>query len=111
GGATGYGSSQYELNSASYGWWLNGRLYQYNDPDSNVFEGYSANENMTRLLSTVVSGTLFINGDDLSGSAGQNLARGYLTNSRINRVARLGKAFRPVEGNTGTNPSDVMVLR
>ena len=110
GAGTGFASSQYELNSASYGWWLSGRLYQYNDPDAMVFEGFSANENMTRLLSAVVSGTLFLDGDDLSGSAGQALARTYLTQSRINSVARLGRSFRPVEGNSGTNPSDVLVL-
>jgi len=31
--------------------------------------------------------------------------------SRINGVARLGRAFRPLEGNTGTNPSEVLVLQ
>jgi hypothetical protein len=110
GAATGFASSQYELNSASYGWWLSGRLYQYNDPDGMVFEGFSANENMTRLLSAVVSGTVFLDGDDLTGSTGQALARTYLTNRRINDVARLGRSFRPVEGNTGTNPSELLVL-
>jgi hypothetical protein len=65
---------------------------------------------MIRLLSAVVSGTVFLDGDDLSGSAGQALARTYLTNSRINSVARLGRSFRPVEGNSGTNPPDVLVL-
>src|SRR5260370_25951156 len=29
----------------------------------------------------------------------------------MNAVARLGKAFRPVEGNAGTDPSSVLVLR
>jgi len=48
---------------------------------------------------------------DLSTTSGQALARTYLTNPRINHVARLGRAFRPVEGNTGTGPSEVMVLR
>ena len=110
GAALGSMSSQYELNSASYGWWMNGRTYTFNDPDEMVFEGFSANENMTRLLSGVVSGTVFLNGDDLTGAAGQALARAYLTNPRMNTIARLGKAFRPVEGNTGTNPSDVFVL-
>jgi len=111
GAATGLGGSQYELNSATYGWWLSGRLYQYNDPDHIVLEGFSANENMTRLISSVVSGTVFLDGDDLTGSTGQALARTYLTNSRINQVARLGRAFRPLDGNTGTNPSDVLMLQ
>ena len=77
-----------------------------------VFEGYTADDNMTRLLSAVVSGTVFLDGDDLHRvSTGQALARAYLTNGRINDVARLGQAFRPVEGNTGTAPSNVFVLQ
>jgi hypothetical protein len=110
GAAVGPLSTQYEMNSASYGWWMNGRLYRYNDPDGMVFEGFTASDNMTRLVSGAVTGTVFLNGDDLTRAPAQALARAYLTNARINDVARLGKAFRPVEGNTGTNPSDVLVL-
>ncbi len=103
-------SAEYELNSASYGWWMSGRMYPFNDPDEMVFTGYTASDNMTRLMSAVVSGTVFLDGDDLTQAPAQALARAYLTNDRINAVARLGKAFRPVEGNTGTNPSNVLVL-
>jgi alpha-galactosidase len=103
-------AAEYELNSASYGWWLSGRLYSYNDPDQLVFQGFTPTDNMARLLSGVVSGTLFLDGDDLTSAAGQSAAMKNLTNPRINAVARLGKAFRPVEGNTGTNPSSVLVL-
>jgi alpha-galactosidase len=110
GAARGFASSSYALNSASYGWWMSGRLYAYNDPDHLVFEGFSAQENMSRLLSGVVAGTVFLSGDDLTGSAGQSLARTYFTNPRVNAVARLGRAFRPVEGNTGTGASELMVL-
>jgi alpha-galactosidase len=55
----GYASSQYQLNSASYGWWQSGRLYEYNDPDYAVLEGFSPAENLTRVLALVVSGTVF----------------------------------------------------
>lgn len=110
GAAVGSLSTQYLMNSASYGWWMSGRLYAFNDPDAMVFEGFSRNDNMTRLISGAVAGTLFLDGDDLTSDAAQALARTYLTNERINAVARLGKAFRPVEGNTGTNPSDWLVL-
>jgi len=111
GAATGFASSQYQLNSTTYGWWMSGRLYQYNDPDYMVFDGFSAAANMTRLLSAVVSGTVFLSGDDLTNGSAQALARSYLTNPRINRLARLGRTFRPVESNTGTGPSEVLVLR
>jgi hypothetical protein len=56
-----------------------------------------------------VAGTLFLNSDDLASTAGQNLARMYLTDADINEVARAGVSFRPVEGNTGTNPAEVFV--
>jgi alpha-galactosidase len=58
----------------------------------------------------VISGTVFLNGDDLTSSAAQTLARAYLTNPRMNAVARLGRSFRPVEGNTSYKPSDTFVL-
>jgi hypothetical protein len=111
GAARGFASSEYELNSASYGFWMSGRLYQYNDPDYSVLEGFSPAENMTRVIATAISGTVFLNGDDLTSSNAQALARTYLTNSRINAVARMGRAFRPVEGNTGTKPSELFILQ
>jgi alpha-galactosidase len=110
GAAVGLTSSQYELNSMTYGWWMSGHVYTYNDPDSMVFEGFTPNENMVRLLTAVVSGTVFLNGDDLSGATGQALAKAYLTNGRINDIVRLGKTFRLVEGNTGTAPADLFVM-
>ena len=110
GAANGPLSTRYQMNSASYGWWMNGTIYRFNDPDEMVFEGFTATDNMSRLISGVVSGTVFLTGDDLTLGPAQALARANLTNQRVNAVARLGKAFRPVEGNTGTDPSDVLVL-
>jgi Alpha galactosidase C-terminal beta sandwich domain/Immunoglobulin I-set domain len=52
---------------------------------------------------------VFLNGDDLASAAGQNLAQTCLTHGAINEVARSGEGFRPVEGNTGTNATDVFV--
>ncbi|MBC7658365.1 MAG: hypothetical protein H7249_01505 [Chitinophagaceae bacterium] len=110
GAATGTGSSEYLLNSSSFGWWINGRLYNYNDPDQMVFQGFNSTENITRLLSAIVTGTVMFAGDDLTDAKAQNNNAYLLTNPRLNEIARMGKAFRPVEGNTGTKPSSVMVL-
>ena len=101
----------YEMQSVNYGWWLSGRLYQFNDPDMMQFAGATPNENQSRLISGVVSGTLFLNSDDLTSGTGQTLARTCLTNAAINSVARIGKTFRPVEGNTGTSATDVLVMQ
>jgi hypothetical protein len=99
------------MQAVNYGWWLNNRLYQFNDPDMMKFASFSANENQSRLINAAISGTVFLNSDDLASPVGQNLARMCLTNARINEIARSGVTFRPVEGNTGTNASDVFSLQ
>lgn len=111
GAAVGSLSTEYLMNSVTYGWWMSGAMYTYNDPDHMVFEGFAAPDNMMRVISGVISGTVMMAGDDLSVTAGQAPASTYLTNARLNAVARLGRTFRPLEGNTGTGPSDVFVLR
>ena len=103
--------TEYEMQSVSYGWWMSGRLYQFNDPDMMEFAGVTGNENQSRLISGAVSGTLFLNSDDLSSSTGQALALDCLTNTAINDVARIGQTFRPVEGNTGSSATDVLVMQ
>ncbi len=103
--------TEYVMNSISYGWWMSGRIYTYNDPDHMVLEGHTANENKSRVTSGVVAGTVFLNGDDVTGATAQSLTETWLTNNNINAVARLGKPFRPVDGNTSTEAADVLVLQ
>jgi predicted CxxxxCH...CXXCH cytochrome family protein len=97
------------MQAVTYGWWINGRLYQFSDPDLMKFSGATANENQSRFINCAIAGTVFLNSDDLASVSGQNLARTCLTNASINEVARAGVSFRPVEGNTGTNAADVFV--
>ena len=100
--------TEYTMNSVSYGWWLDG-LYAFNDPDVMVFgNGASANEAQSRLISGAVTG-LMLDGDDLTAATGQSAARLYLTNAAINDVARAGRTFRSIEGNTGTSAGDQFV--
>ena len=102
-------NTAYTMNSVSYGWWLDD-LYQFNDPDIMVFNGYGAttNENQGRLISGAVTG-IFLDGDDLTTAGGQAAAQICLTDATINRVASIGRTFTPVEGNTGTDASDIFV--
>src|SRR4030095_2978493 len=93
----------------NYGWWINGRLYQFSDPDMIKLSGGTPNENQSRLINCAVAGTVYLNSDDLASATGQNLARTCLTNAAINEVARAGISFQPVEGNTGTNAADVFI--
>ncbi len=104
------GNTSYTMNSVTYGWWLDD-LYQFNDPDIMVFNGYGAttNENQSRLINAAVTG-LFLDGDDLTGSSGQQGADYGLTNGFINAVARLGQTFIPADGNTGTSAANIFSL-
>lgn len=97
------------MQAINYGWWLNGRLYQFNDPDMSKLTGFTANENQSRIINCAVAGTVFLNSDDLTSAAAQSLARNCLTKAGINEVARAGVSFRPIEGNTGADASDVFV--
>jgi alpha-galactosidase len=97
------------MQAVNYGWWLNNRLYQFNDPDMMKFATFTSNENQSRVINAAISGTVFVNSDDLASPAGQSFARTCLTNARINEIARSGVTFRPIEGNTGTNASDVFI--
>jgi len=98
--------TEYTLNSLSYGWWLD-HAYSYNDGDNVVFNGVSIGENRARATSSVITG-IFIVGDDFStagyGSA-KTRAQAYLTNLEVNRIARLSKAFYPVESSDGSKAS------
>ncbi|HMD55078.1 MAG TPA: carbohydrate-binding protein, partial [Phycisphaerae bacterium] len=101
--------TEYTMNSVSYGWWLD-NLYQFNDPDIMVFYSYGAtsNENQSRLISGAVTG-LFLDGDATTNTAGQIIAEEMLTNQAIDAVARVGRTFTPVEGNTGTSAVNIFV--
>ncbi len=101
--------TSYEMQSVTYGWWINARLYQYNDPDCMKFSGATTNENQSRAIACAISGTVYLNSDDLTSAAAQTLAQTCLTNAAINGVAQSGQTFRPIEGNTGTNAANVFV--
>lgn len=97
------GETGYELNSLSFGWWLD-RVYTFNDADHLVLDGYSAGANRARITSGVITG-IYMLGDNLSQKGSfpgtqtaldKNLM--YATNADINDIARLGKSFYPVEG-------------
>jgi hypothetical protein len=104
------GTTSYEMNSATYGWWLAGRLYNFNDPDQIVLEGFTGNENKSRVTSAAIQGYM-IDGDDLTDSVAPALAQKWLTNSSINGLAPLKLNFRPVDGSTANNPTSVLVAQ
>jgi hypothetical protein len=84
-------------------------LYQFNDADIMVLgSGADTNEAQSRLISGAVTG-VFLDGDDLATATGQTVAHGFLTNAAIDALARVGRTFTPVEGNTGTSAENIFV--
>ena len=102
------GKIEYTLNSLTYGWWLSD-VYDFNDADHVVLDGYSEGENRARVTSSVITG-IFISGDDFSdagSSVGKERAKKFLNNAEINAVAKIKKSFRPVEGDTGNRAANL----
>ena len=100
--------SEYVLNSLTYGWWINDTLYRFNDPDMIALSASDA-EARTRVNSVVIAGTVLLDSDDLGNPAIQRRAETFLTNPAILAIAREGRAFRPLEGDTGAHAADVFV--
>jgi len=103
-------NTEYTLNSVSYGWWQT-YLYNFVDADHVVLNNESEGANRARMLSAMVTGT-FITGDDFS-EHGQWSARAiaWYQNPETLTVIKNGKSFKPVEGNTGENASELFTQK
>jgi alpha-galactosidase len=101
-------NTRYTLNSVSYGWWQT-YLYNFIDADHVVFNDEKIGANRARLLSALVTGT-WVSGDDFS-KTGQwtERVKKYYQDKDLLELVKNGKAFRPVEGNTGTGASAVFI--
>ncbi len=110
--------TEYMLNSLSYGWWINGNVYRFNDPDHIVLynsfnhrEPSLFNEGLSRYVSAAIAGTMMLDSDDFRDEAARERAASILPNREIMEVAKAGRSFRPVEGNTGEGACDCFVRR
>jgi alpha-galactosidase len=106
----GISETGYTLNSTTYGWWQK-NIYNYMDGDHLVFGTETPGSNRARFASGIVTGTL-ITGDNYSAVGSWNTAaKALLQNQDILDIARNGngKAFQPVEGNTGDQPNELFV--
>ena len=103
---------EYELNSHTYGWWLNGRLYQYNDPDHIVLlrsfgmeKDSTEGEAKARYTTAVIAGTVMMLSDDYERPEARERARRFACNREVNRVAASQTAFIPAES-AGSSSSE-----
>jgi alpha-galactosidase len=103
-------NTQYTLNSVSYGWWQT-YLYNFVDADHVVLNNETEGANRARALSAIVTGT-FITGDDFSlHGQWSSRAIAWYQNPEILTVIKNGKSFKPVEGNTGENASELFTQK
>jgi alpha-galactosidase len=108
-------STEYMLNSLTYGWWTSKNLY-ITDPDHVVLGdkadlgARSVVEGKSRLLSAIISGGMVLDSSRLADDPqGQEMAQAVYSNHGWWSVAAEGKTFRPIEGNTGDKATDVFV--
>lgn len=113
--------TEYMLNAATFGWWTNGALYRFNDPDHTVisldkdpYHGQAPDgsvqtleEARSRMNASVIAGTVLLDSDDLMDPRAQQRAKELLTNPNILNVAKAGRSFRPVEGDAGAHAAQV----
>lgn len=108
-------TTEYMLNSLTYGWWTSGNLY-IADPDHVVLgptadEGArNVNEARSRFLSAVISGGMVLDSSpDLDDADARAFSKQVYLNPQLNRIAAEGKVFEPVEGDTGDRGANVFV--
>jgi hypothetical protein len=108
-------STEYMLNSLTYGWWTSKNLY-ITDPDHVVLGdkadlgARSVTEGKSRLLSAVISGGMILDSSRLADDPqGRELAQAVYDSRSWLSVAAEDKTFRPIEGNTGDKATDVFV--
>lgn len=103
--AFGHGEDvRYVLNALTYGYWTNNTLYQFNDPDHTVLfnslvdgrSDTSMNEARSRYNASVISGTVMLLSDDYRKDGARKRALKFADNRKLNELARLNKAFRPL---------------
>ncbi|WP_215224755.1 T9SS type A sorting domain-containing protein [Echinicola shivajiensis] len=101
-------ATDYTLNSTTYGWWQS-EIYDFIDADHMVFGQASFGENKARFNSGIINGTL-ITGDDYSKSGPwTTTAVNLLQNQEVLDIAKDGRPFRPLEGDSHLGASEVFV--
>lgn len=110
-------STEYMLNSLTYGWWTAGDLY-IADPDHVVLGeqadhgARSVAEGKSRLLSAIISGGMILDSSRLADDPeARQFAVEVYNNRNLFAVANEQKAFRPIEGDTGNRAASVFMRR
>jgi alpha-galactosidase len=108
-------STEYMLNSLTYGWWANKNLY-ITDRD-HVVLGEKADqgsrtivEGKSRLLSAIISGGMVLDSSRLvDDPQGRELAKSVYETPKWFAASADGVSFRPIEGDTGDKAAEAFV--
>jgi hypothetical protein len=110
-------STEYMLNSLTYGWWTSNRLY-IADPDHVVLGdeadhgARTVTEGKSRLLSAIISGGMILDSSGLADDPkGRELAQAVYANRGLLTVADEAQVFRPVEGDTGNKATTAFIRK
>lgn len=110
-------STEYMLNSLTYGWWTNKSLY-IADPDHVVLGekadlgARSVEEGKSRLLSAIITSGMILDSSRLADDEqARALAQKVYDNRNLFAVENEGQAFRPIEGDTGAKAAASFIRR
>ncbi|WP_052404386.1 S-layer homology domain-containing protein [Paenibacillus sp. FSL H7-0737] len=104
--------TEYMLNSLTYGFWQNGTIYTYTDPDHLALaRAFSLTEARSRMNSGVIAGTVLLGSDDVNDPKAQEYMTALFNNKEVLELALKGKVFKPLEGNTNANAADTFVMK
>ena len=110
-------STEYMLNSLTYGWWTHKTLYLA-DPDHVVLGekadlgARSVEEGKSRLLSAIIASGMILDSSRLADDEQARLfAQQVYGNRRLLAIGEDNEAFRPIEGNTGNRAAAAFVRR
>lgn len=108
-------TTEYMLNSLTYGWWTSKYLY-IADPD-HVVLGEKADqgarnitEGKSRLLSAIIGGGMILDSSRVADDPqAREFAQAIYNNKNLFTVASEGRVFRPVEGDTGDKAATAFI--
>ena len=108
---------RYILNALNYGWWTNGTLYRFADPDHTVLQQSFVdgrgqtdfNSARSRYNASVISGTIMLLSDNYGPAGSEEQIKEarrrtieLANNEKLNEIARFHKAFTPAYLTDGT---------
>lgn len=86
--------TKYLLNSLTYGFWQNKRVYEFTDPDHICFNG-TYYEAKSRLLSAVIGGSIMLISNDIFDEPQNERIRELISNNELLDIARRHITFIP----------------